>query len=49
MRISSESFSSVKRSCTTALAAISPHPFSLLSHLAHGKRKLRVQPEVADQ
>jgi hypothetical protein len=26
-----------------------PHPFSLLSNLAHGKRKLRVQPEVPDQ
>ena len=26
-----------------------PHPFSLLSNLANGKRKLRVQPEVSDQ
>jgi transposase len=26
-----------------------PHPFSLLSNLAHGKKKLRVQPEVSDQ
>jgi hypothetical protein len=26
-----------------------PHLFSLLSNLTHGKRKLRVQPEVADQ
>ena len=26
-----------------------PHPFSLLSNLAHGKRTLRVQPEVSNQ
>jgi hypothetical protein len=26
-----------------------PHPFSLWSKLAHGKKRLRVQPEVSDQ
>jgi hypothetical protein len=28
-----------KRSCMTALAAISPNPFSLLSNVAHGRKR----------
>jgi Enoyl-(Acyl carrier protein) reductase len=37
-----------KRNCTTAFGGDLPHPFSLWSHLAHGKKKrLRMQPEVS--